>query len=70
MPRVCQRMGCGKPLLTRRGDPDYTEQRRFCSKGCADADKAERMAGQRALAARAGRCPTCGKKWTHPLGDA
>ena len=41
MPRVCNRAGCGKPLLKRDGTPDY--RRQFCSDDCSRADRREKM---------------------------
>ena len=55
--RVCTRVGCGKRLKTKFGDPDY--RRHFCSKACRRADGLERLRLKRkGLGNR--RCPLCG----------
>jgi endogenous inhibitor of DNA gyrase (YacG/DUF329 family) len=59
--RVCNRAGCGKPLLTHSGRPDY--RRHFCGRGCRLADQSERLRLRRARAAGR-KCPVCGREST------
>jgi hypothetical protein len=58
--RVCNRAGCGQPIVGNDGRPRY--DRNFCSSDCRRADKRERMQEKRRKA-RSGRCPHCGRKF-------
>ena len=57
--RVCNRMGCGRQILSPDGMPAYN--RHFCDAACRRADKRERMQ-QKRHKARIGRCGHCGRK--------
>lgn len=59
MPRVCNREGCGRPLVKKDGSPDL--RRHFCGRDCKNVDKRERMQAQRAKFS-GGKCPRCGRK--------
>lgn len=57
--RVCNRRGCGKPILDKAGRPVFN--RNFCGAECRQADKRERLQDRRQRA-RTGRCAACGRK--------
>jgi len=59
MPRVCNRGGCGKPIVGKDGRPRY--DRHFCSASCRREDKRERVSEMRRKS-RISVCPTCGRK--------
>jgi hypothetical protein len=54
--RICNRAGCGRPILGKDGRPRY--DRNFCGPQCRRADKRERMQEKRHKA-KIGRCPVC-----------
>ncbi len=59
MPRVCNRAGCHRLLVSKDGEPDY--RKRFCSPDCLRADKHERVLAKRnRLSDRP--CPYCHRK--------
>lgn len=57
--RVCSLMGCGLPLLTKAGNPDFRKY--FCSRECKKQDQREKKQFKRRhLATR--KCPLCGRR--------
>jgi endogenous inhibitor of DNA gyrase (YacG/DUF329 family) len=59
MARICNRDGCGKPIVAKDGSPDY--RKHFCGSACLKIDKRERLRAKRArLEDR--RCRHCGRK--------
>lgn len=61
MPRVCNREGCGKRIVTKDGRPDY--RKHFCDAACLRVDKRERLFAKRDRL-RGRRCPQCGRRST------
>jgi hypothetical protein len=59
MPRICNREGCGKRILTKDGSPDY--RKHFCGSACLKIDKRERLEAKRTRL-RGKRCSVCGRK--------
>jgi hypothetical protein len=59
MPRVCNREGCGRRIVSKDGTPDY--RKHFCGSACLRIDKRERLQAKRTrLEGR--RCSHCGRK--------
>jgi hypothetical protein len=59
MPRICNRDGCGKPILMKDGSPDY--RKHFCGPACLKIDKRERLQARR-LRLENQRCSHCGRR--------
>jgi rRNA maturation protein Nop10 len=59
MPRICNREGCGRQILTKDGSPDY--RKHFCGAACLKIDKRERLQAKRSRL-KGRRCPHCGRK--------
>ena len=58
MSRVCNRAGCGQPLLNSDGSPSF--RKHFCSRPCLNADNLGKKQLQRAKQPGK-RCPRCGQ---------
>lgn len=59
MPRVCNRQGCGKLLMSKDGRLDF--RRHFCGRHCKNADARETKQALRERI-RQNKCPTCGRR--------
>lgn len=59
MPRICNRQGCGKLLMSKDGRPDYRSH--FCGRQCKNADSREAKQVLRERI-RQNKCPLCGHR--------
>lgn len=59
MPRICNLMGCGNPIVNKAGNADY--RKHWCSRECKNSDSREKMAARRKVV-HGRKCRLCGRK--------